>query len=343
MFASDSAYFDLCLDVAGLDVETDVGHLRDMLDRLQARLSLDSGSSLSVREIALLADMSERSVRNAMTADGPNRLAASTDGTVDNLEAHRWLEGRRGFVKTERRQFPESLKDCPDQLDSLEIPAFVRDRLFKRFSEQPPIAAVGLEAAASPSHDGAYDSYPEVIELAAKVAGLPAKTIQDALQQPLRIRPEDCVGLAKLLVVDPVWFTLQVMQALFPTSMDMVLNPSHYRSDVAEVQVEGKSVDVVLTEAMIKHGYLDVPAHARVLFPDDCFGTRATDDKGKSIELRYGDHVEATDIRVKSEQTISPRKRFTAWFQKEIAASAGDRIRVTRIAERVFELTHLPK
>ena len=343
MFVSDSAYFDLCLDVAGLDVATDVGHLRDMLDRLRARLSLDSGSSLSVREIALLADMSERSVRNAMTADGSNRLVASKDGIVENLEAHRWLEGRRGFVKTERRQFPESLKDCPDQLDALEIPAFVRDRLLKRFPEQPSIAAVALEAAASPSHDGAYDSYPEIIELAARVAGLPAKTIQDALQQPLRIRPEDCVGLAKLLVVDPVWFTLQVMQALFPTSMDMVLNPSHYRSDVAEVQVEGKSVDVVLTEAMIKHGYLDVPAHAKVLFPDDCFGTRATDDKGKSIELRYGDHAEATDIRVKSEQTISPRKRFTAWFQKEIAASAGDRIRVTRIAERVFELTHLPK
>ena len=69
IFRSDSAYFDLCLDVAGLDVETDVGHLQDMIDRLRARRSLDEGSSMSIGELALLADMSERSVRNALTVE----------------------------------------------------------------------------------------------------------------------------------------------------------------------------------------------------------------------------------------------------------------------------------
>lgn len=344
IFASDSSYFDLCLDVAGLEVATDLGHLQDMLARLRARLDLDRGASLSFEEIALLADMSERSVRNAASADGQNRLQVGMDGLVSNAEAHRWLQNRRGFEPTRRREFPDSLKDCPDYLDAIEIPPFVRDRIAKRFPEQMNLlATLLLETAASPSHDGAFEVYPEIIQLAAKTAGLPEKTIQDAMQQPLRIRPDDCAALAKLLVVDPVWFTLQVMRALFPTPMDMVLNPQHYRRESAELTAEDKSVEVILTESMIKHGYLDVPAHAKVLFPEDCFGSRAKDDKGQPIELRYGDHAEMTDMRVKSEQTISPRKRFSAWFQKGISAAAGDRVRVTRTAERVFVLTHLPK
>jgi hypothetical protein len=94
---------------------------------------------------------------------------------------------------------------------------------------------------------------------------------------------------------------------------------------------------------MIEHGYLDLPMHAKTLFPEDSFGTRTKGDTGTPIELRYGGHAEQTDIRIKSEQTISPRKRFTAWFQKELSAAPGDRIRVTRTADRAYELTHLPK
>ncbi len=100
---------------------------------------------------------------------------------------------------------------------------------------------------------------------------------------------------------------------------------------------------MILTEAMIKHGYLDIPSYAKGMFPSDCFGGRAGNDKGSSITLKYGDMEVETDVRVKSENTISPRKRFTSWFEKGIAAKGGDRIRVTRLEDRVFEMTHLTK
>ncbi|MBA2659788.1 MAG: hypothetical protein H0U72_09685 [Nitrosospira sp.] len=342
IFQSDSSYFDLCLDVASLDVETDIGHLSDMIDRLRARHDLDDGSSMSILDLALLADMSDRSVRNAVTVEGPGRLLVDNKGMVENAEARRWLSGRRGFVPTQKKEFPESLDEYPDQLDALEIPPFVHQRLAKRFAPHEIDMAL-LDSVSSPNYDGAYTEYPEVVQRAAKEAGLPEQSIQAALQQPIRIRPQDCPGIAKAISVDTVWFTTQVMSALFPTQTDMLLNPSHYLNDMPTLKLEGNTVEVILSEAMIQHGYLDLPAHAKELFPTDCFGTRTKGDTGKFIELHYSGRVEQTDIRVKSEQTISPRKRFNAWYQKELRAQPGDRIRLSRKADRVYELTYLPK
>lgn len=342
MFPTDGSYFDLCLDVVGIDPDDDTGYLDDMLGRLKARANLDNGDSLALGEIAILADMNERSVRNALTSDGENRLTLNAKGTVDNDVAQRWLKARRGFKATERRNFPESLSECPDELDALEIPPFVANRIGKRFGKNM-FDSVALSTASSPDVDGAYVEYPEILLRAAKIAWLPPEAIQGAMQQPLRIKPEECMGLAKAIAVDPVWFTMQVMRALYPTQMDMLLNPNHYSLANDDVVLEGKSVDVILTEAMIKHGYLDLPAHAKPLFPKDCFGSRQEGDAGASVTLRYGNQEIQTDIRVKSEQTISPRKRFTAWFQKELSAAPGDRIRFSQVTDRLFELTHLPK
>ena len=341
-FCTDGSYFDLCLDVAGLDVGTDVGHLSDMLRRLQARSGLDTGIDLSIAELALLAEMSERSVKNAINAEGDNRLILNDKGTVDNAEALRWLKGRRGFKPTEKRNFPEGQSDCPEQIDGLEIPAFVRYRLELRFCTSV-LDGIELSNTASPDTDNAFVVHPEVIEKAAKSANLPERAIQAAMQQPLRILPEHCQGLAKALAVDPVWFTLQVMRALYPTQIDMLLNPRHYSAEAADLTIEGNFVDALLNEAMIKHGYLDLPAHAKTLFPADCFGSRSDVNQEGQVTLCYGGQKVSTDIRIKSEQTISPRKRFLAWLQKDLSAKPGDRIRFTRLDERVFELTYLPK
>jgi hypothetical protein len=343
IFHSDASYFDLCLDVAGLDVQTDAGYLQDMIERVRARRSLDEGDSLSISELALLADMSERSVKNALTAEGSGRLNADKNGSVENTEARRWLEGRRGFVPTQKKEFPESLDEHPDQLDVLEIPPFIRYRIEKRFARHL-FDRIALNDVSSPNYDGVYkNEYPEIIERVAKEAGLAEESIQAALQQPIRIRPQDCQGIAKAILVDPIWFTTQVMRALFPVQTDMLLNPSHYSIEMPTLQLEGNAVEIILSEAMINHGYLDMPAHAKALFPEDCFGTRIKGDVGHFVELHYGGRIEQTDIRIKSEQTISPRKRFNAWYQKELSARPGDRIRLTRTGERTYELTHLPK
>ena len=342
MFRSDASYFDLCLDVAGLDVQTDVGHLANMLNHLSARNDLDRGYDLSIAQIALLADMSERSVKNAISLDGTNRLHLNESGNVDNVEAIRWLKGRRGFRPTVKQNFGDEKSKCPDQIDAMEVPSFVRSRIEKLFGGNF-LDQVAIDCVASPDYDGAYTDFPDIIKRAAKSSGLPPKVIQDAMQQPLRIAPEHCTGLAKTISVNPVWFTLQVMRALYPTQVDMLLNPEHYENSTQELNVEGNSVDIILNAAMIKHGYLDLPVYAKSLFPSDCFGSREKGDEGSLVELNYGGQKVLTDIRIKSEQTISPRKRFTAWLQKDLAAASGDRIRFKRINERVFELIHLPR
>lgn len=49
-----------------------------------------------------------------------------------------------------------------------------------------------------------------------------------------------------------------------------------------------------------------------------------------------------TDIRKKSEKTISPRRRFTSWLNTELGAKPGDRIRIEKVNERTFSLNHIP-
>lgn len=59
---------------------------------------------LSLHEIAFLARMTEKAVRNATQPTAANRLVTRKEGTrtvVDSHEALRWLKGRRNFYQTE--------------------------------------------------------------------------------------------------------------------------------------------------------------------------------------------------------------------------------------------------
>jgi hypothetical protein len=64
------------------------------------------GSYLSFEEMALLANMDERSVRNAANPKLPNPLTTTQLGKrtfVDHETARRWLADRKGFVPTQTR------------------------------------------------------------------------------------------------------------------------------------------------------------------------------------------------------------------------------------------------
>lgn len=299
---------------------TQTNYLRQMLSRADARNALDSGEALSINQLALLANLNERSVRNALKAEGVQALTSSDGETVPAREALRWLESRRGmFKKTSIVVFGED--ELPEALSLAEIPVFIGTRIAQLFAAQ--------------ESDPEDCCYP--IEKAAHVLGWNASRIYDLTQDTSKIDPKDCAKLANILRVDPAWFTEQVMCALFPEQMSLI----EYRKEFELPAAESYSgvIEVPLTENGIKHGYLDIPATLSDFFPADSFGGRGADDRGVDVELRYAGLSKKTDMRVKSSITISPRIRFTSYFNLH-RAKPGDLIKIGRIDERTFELTH---
>lgn len=79
-------------------------------DAVLARWKLEydpgGGHTFTTRELALLANMTEGAVRNALVDRGENGLKAipgSKPVSVDHTEALRWLSGRRGFIASPER------------------------------------------------------------------------------------------------------------------------------------------------------------------------------------------------------------------------------------------------
>jgi hypothetical protein len=83
---------------------TSDGKCKTVVDAMWARAKLelsDYRDDLTTRELALLANMSEGAVRNAMSDKSENGLRAipgSKPVKVTHEDAQRWLSGRRGFV-----------------------------------------------------------------------------------------------------------------------------------------------------------------------------------------------------------------------------------------------------
>lgn len=72
--------------------------LRHLADMVQGRVNLLMGDALSIRQLALLANMIEPAVRSSLSAEG-----IKTEGRPASLPADTalsWLSGRRGFVPT---------------------------------------------------------------------------------------------------------------------------------------------------------------------------------------------------------------------------------------------------
>jgi hypothetical protein len=85
---------------ARLDLDT---HAQFDEDSVPALLRQDTTGYLTLKEIALLGQMSERAVRNAAQPTAADQLKTRKEKNqtvVDSSEALRWLKGRRGFVVT---------------------------------------------------------------------------------------------------------------------------------------------------------------------------------------------------------------------------------------------------
>lgn len=108
--------------VHGFPAQGGPSAMADVLDAASARAALDGqegawNDHLSTRQLALLADITEGAVRNALSQGGAAGLTAIPGAKpvrVSLDEARRWLPGRRGFRPT-----PTGPSDDPVMTDRL--------------------------------------------------------------------------------------------------------------------------------------------------------------------------------------------------------------------------------
>ena len=169
-----------------------------------ARLDLDMGESLSIEDLAILADMSERSVRNAVSASGDAQLRITKIGNsewVDNDEARRWLAMRRGFVPTRFENISGEIGQHPEALTSLyDLGNFIHLRW------------------------SALGKTPEMVHQELEWSETRFDYLNGLTGTPQHIDPRDCADLARSLQVSEAWFTTQVMRNLFPQQVNMLLS-----------------------------------------------------------------------------------------------------------------------
>lgn len=77
----------------------------DLLTMGDARYGLDEGNSLNLEQVALLANVDIRTVRNAVSAGD----LVVEQGVIDNAIARHWLHGRKGFKPTVANSSSENL------------------------------------------------------------------------------------------------------------------------------------------------------------------------------------------------------------------------------------------
>ncbi|MCK7494824.1 MAG: hypothetical protein MZW92_29715 [Comamonadaceae bacterium] len=98
------------------------GALRTLCEHTWARLNLDTGRYVSIKEIALLADLNERSVRNMVSSTDEQQRLRASDELVENSEARRWLRGKRGFKPTVFTDVSEVPGEHPEAIANLPRP-----------------------------------------------------------------------------------------------------------------------------------------------------------------------------------------------------------------------------
>ncbi|WP_394155818.1 hypothetical protein [Loktanella salsilacus] len=166
--------------------------MADVLDAASARAAIDGQdetwtSDLSVRQVALLADITEGAVRNALSQTGAAGLTAVTGSKPVRIsidEARRWLPGRRGFSPT-----PTGPSDDPIMNDRLrgfdrmeQLSDFIGRHAVRRLGS---VEALGVEAAGW--LDGSYTFDTSAAHVVAETIGADVPTfIGKALELALR-------------------------------------------------------------------------------------------------------------------------------------------------------------
>ena len=119
--------------------------LRHVGDMVQGRVNLLMGNALSIRQLALLANMVEPAVRSSLSAEG-----IKTEGRPASLPAATalaWLRGRRGFVPTADGRAVEHLASDVAVLEARPFPAALKHMIAMRGNSGKDLAVTaGLDA-----------------------------------------------------------------------------------------------------------------------------------------------------------------------------------------------------
>ncbi len=293
--------------------------LWDVSNLCNARYSLDFGSHVTIDDIVLLTNMNEKSIRNALRDEGENKLQSFNGEYIESTEALRWMRGRKsGFRETTFISFDK--EDMPTSLRYIDIAPFIQARLEKFYADN--------------NEDFRYDR-------AAKILGYSHDKIMEITENIDKMPIGDTHRIAKVIQVDPSWFTEQIFTALYPEQMELILYKKQIDYEVVDNENTQPYIEINLTDKGIKNGYIDIPEKFSDFFPKDCFADRSTGKQGNPIELRFGSEIRSTDILIKSSITISPRARFGGYFNKVIHAKAGDTVQIIRVDDRIFELKHI--
>lgn len=311
----------------------------EMIKRATARYQLDSSPDLSLSDIATLAGIDERSVRNAMYVTGDSMLVAfrkesllpggEQELRVKKSEALRWLR-QRNFMETKRLggfgNLPKST------LGKEKLMPFLRERMTEFFSIEHGSTA---EEILNYRYDCAGGS-----------VGLTAETARALFESPPEnLTAQDCYLIAHMIYLDFDWLRKQVEEA---TGKKMDVDDRQLK-EILSVQQQSPLDEVAgtliieLTDAGIRNGYFNIDRrYADRFFPADVFGDRGAGMIGNPISLHHDSKASpyVTDLRVKSDIWVSPRKRFSAYFTAH-QSKAGDRIQFKKMGDRSYELIYL--
>lgn len=310
-----------------------------MIKLAKARYQLDYSPDVSIDDIATLAGIDERSVRNALYATDDSVLvtfrrqsqfqSGEQELRVKKSEALRWLR-QRNFLETTRIG---SFGNIPKTtLGKKKLMPFLRERLQEFFS---------VEHGSTAEEVSNYR-----YECAGGSLGLSADETKALFECSVEaLTAEGCHLLAHMMYLDFDWLVTQVEKAagktlvLDPRKIEAIL-PTRSHSPMDEA---AGTLDIGLTDAGIRNGYFNIDRrYADRFFPSDVFGDRGAGETGKPISLHHDSKGSpyVTDLRVKSDMWVSPRKRFSAYFTAH-RSKAGDRIRFKKIGDRSYELIYL--
>ncbi len=185
-FHGDARDFPSYRGPSAIEDTVHAAHARAAIDGIDNGLT----ASLSVRQLALLADMTEGAVRNAMTQSGEARLAAilgEKPVRFEIEEARRWLEGRRGYRATPKGMADDPLMDA-------------RLRSFERMEQLTDF----IERHARRNHEGT--------EGLARALGWDARAMSPWLEGCFQFDAKEATDLARTLGADEATFAGKALE-----------------------------------------------------------------------------------------------------------------------------------